>query len=129
MTDGPVAPEEDVLSARNPWRTCGPPGFSPPSTTGASKGSTSSVLVPDSRSAQKGTGHHSSGPKPSTAPLPPSSRQSLGTVANGEVVATEAIRKLVGSIGLVCSVPITTWLAVRVLPGNATRRPMADQVT
>ena len=57
------------------------------------------------------------------------SRQSLGTVANGEIVATEAIRTLVGSIGLVCSVPITTWLAVRVLPGNATRRPGAEQVT
>ena len=57
------------------------------------------------------------------------SRQSLGTVANGEVVATEAIRTLVGSIGLVCSVPITTWLAVRVLPGDARRRPVADQVT
>ena len=46
------------------------------------------------------------------------SRQSLGTVANGEVVATEVVRTLVGSIGLVCSVPITTWLAVRVLPGG-----------
>lgn len=41
------------------------------------------------------------------------SHQSLGTIANGEVVATEIIRTLVGSIGLVASVPITTWLAVR----------------
>ena len=49
------------------------------------------------------------------------SRQSLGTVANGEVVATEVIRTLVGSIGLVCSVPITTWLAIRVLPGGVSR--------
>ncbi len=55
------------------------------------------------------------------------SRQSLGTVANGEVVATEVIRTLVGSIGLVCSVPITTWLAVRVLTGEEPRRPVADQ--
>ncbi len=39
------------------------------------------------------------------------SRQSLASVANGEVVATEIVRTLVGSIGLVASVPITTWLA------------------
>jgi uncharacterized membrane protein len=44
------------------------------------------------------------------------SRQSLGSVANGEVVATEIIRTLVGSIGLVASVPLTTWLAVRCTP-------------
>jgi uncharacterized membrane protein len=43
------------------------------------------------------------------------SEQSLGTVANSEVVATEIVRSLVGSIGLVLSVPITTWLAVRVV--------------
>jgi uncharacterized membrane protein len=42
------------------------------------------------------------------------SRQSFGVVANGEIVATEIVRTLVGSIGLVISVPITTWLAVRV---------------
>jgi uncharacterized membrane protein len=40
------------------------------------------------------------------------SDQSAGTVANGEIVATEIVRTLVGSIGLVASVPITTWLAV-----------------
>ncbi len=41
-------------------------------------------------------------------------------VANSEVVATEIVRTLVGSIGLVASVPITTWLAVRVVgPGSA----------
>jgi uncharacterized membrane protein len=39
------------------------------------------------------------------------SRQSFGTIANGEVVATEIVRALVGSIGLVAAVPITTWLA------------------
>lgn len=33
-------------------------------------------------------------------------------VANSEVVATEIVRTLVGSIGLVASVPLTTWLAV-----------------
>lgn len=42
---------------------------------------------------------------------------SLGAVANGEVVAVEIVRTLVGSIGLVASVPITTWLAARVVPG------------
>ena len=40
------------------------------------------------------------------------SEQSFGTVANSEVIATEIVRTLVGSIGLVASVPITTWLAV-----------------
>jgi uncharacterized membrane protein len=42
------------------------------------------------------------------------SEQSVGTVANGEALATEIVRTLVGSIGLVASVPITTWLAVRI---------------
>jgi len=36
-------------------------------------------------------------------------------VANSEVVATEIVRTLVGSIGLVASVPLTTWLAVSVV--------------
>jgi uncharacterized membrane protein len=39
------------------------------------------------------------------------SEQSLGTVANGEVVAIEILRTLVGSVGLVAAVPLTTWLA------------------
>lgn len=39
-------------------------------------------------------------------------QQSLGTVANGETVATEIVRTLVGSLGLVAAVPLTTWLAV-----------------
>ena len=43
------------------------------------------------------------------------SQQSLGTVANSEVIATEIVRALVGSVGLVASVPITTWLASRVV--------------
>lgn len=38
----------------------------------------------------------------------------LGVVANSEVVAVEIIRTLVGSIGLVAAVPITTWLAALV---------------
>ncbi|MDZ4826860.1 MAG: YibE/F family protein [Actinomycetota bacterium] len=63
------------------------------------------------------------------------SEQSLGTIANSEVVATEIIRTLVGSIGLVASVPITTWLAARVVAGPTghehprARRPVADDET
>lgn len=41
--------------------------------------------------------------------------QSLGTVANSEVVATELIRTLAGSVGLVSSVPLTTWLAAVII--------------
>lgn len=37
--------------------------------------------------------------------------QSIGTVLNSEIVAVEVVRTLVGSIGLVAAVPITTWLA------------------
>ena len=43
------------------------------------------------------------------------SEQSLASVANQEIVATEIVRTLVGSIGLVASVPVTTWLAARVV--------------
>lgn len=42
------------------------------------------------------------------------SEQSVISVANQEVVATEIVRTLVGSVGLVVSVPLTTWLAARV---------------
>lgn len=42
------------------------------------------------------------------------SGQKLGIVANSEVVAVEIVRTLVGSVGLVAAVPITTWLAARV---------------
>lgn len=37
--------------------------------------------------------------------------QSPAFVAKREIVATEVVRTLVGSIGLVASVPLTTWLA------------------
>ncbi len=47
------------------------------------------------------------------------SEQSLGTVANSEVVAIEIVSTLVGSIGLVAAVPITTWLAA----ASAVERP------
>jgi uncharacterized membrane protein len=50
------------------------------------------------------------------------SEQALGTVANSELVATEIVRTLVGSIGLVVSVPLTTWLGVRFAAG-ALRSP------
>src|SRR5918992_2726126 len=53
------------------------------------------------------------------------SQQSLVTVANGEVVATEIVRTLVGSIGLVASVPITTWLAAHIAPVPSPRTPTA----
>jgi len=43
-------------------------------------------------------------------------------VANSEIVATEIVRTLVGSIGLVASVPLTTWLAVSVV-GNGSDAP------
>lgn len=49
--------------------------------------------------------------------------QSLGFVASSEVVAVEIVRTLVGSIGLVAAVPITTWLSSRVV-GRA--EPMAN---
>ncbi len=37
----------------------------------------------------------------------------LNVVASSEVVAVEIVRTLVGSIGLVAAVPVTTWLASR----------------
>lgn len=46
------------------------------------------------------------------------SEQSLGTVANSEVVAVEIVRTLVGSIGLVAAVPFTTWLAAVTADGQ-----------
>jgi uncharacterized membrane protein len=46
------------------------------------------------------------------------SGQKLGIVANSEVVAVEIVRTLVGSLGLVAGVPITTWLAAQVVSGR-----------
>jgi uncharacterized membrane protein len=43
------------------------------------------------------------------------SEQSLGTIVNSEVVAVEIVRTLVGSIGLIAAVPITTALAAFVV--------------
>ena len=41
--------------------------------------------------------------------------QSIGSVVTRELVAVEVVRSLVGSIGLVSAVPISTWLAAQVL--------------
>lgn len=51
------------------------------------------------------------------------SQQSLGTVVSGEVIATEILRTLVGSIGLVAAVPVTTWLAAAAAPPAVSDRP------
>jgi uncharacterized membrane protein len=51
--------------------------------------------------------------------------RSVGSVVTSEIVAIEIVTALVGSIGLVASVPITTALAVAVLPGVPTDRAMS----
>ncbi|WP_285547819.1 YibE/F family protein [Streptomyces lavendulae] len=43
---------------------------------------------------------------------------SMGTVANSELVAEEIVRTLVGSVGLVASVPVTTALAALVVSAD-----------
>ncbi|WP_188267714.1 MULTISPECIES: YibE/F family protein [unclassified Streptomyces] len=45
-------------------------------------------------------------------------QSSMGTVANSELVAEEIVRTLVGSIGLVASVPLTTALAALVVSAD-----------
>jgi len=50
-------------------------------------------------------------------------RQGLGSVATREVVAVEIVRALVGSIGLVASVPISTALAAKVLASTTPHDP------
>ncbi|WP_406094718.1 YibE/F family protein [Streptomyces sp. NBC_01013] len=44
----------------------------------------------------------------------------VGTVANSELVAEEIVRTLIGSIGLVASVPVTTALAALVVSADRT---------
>ncbi|MEU1301083.1 YibE/F family protein [Streptomyces shenzhenensis] len=55
-------------------------------------------------------------------------QSSVGTVANSELVAEEIVRTLVGSIGLVASVPVTTALAALVVsadrPGQEAAAPV-----
>ncbi|HVF19728.1 MAG TPA: YibE/F family protein, partial [Mycobacteriales bacterium] len=47
----------------------------------------------------------------------------LGDVLTGEVVAQEVVRTLVGSVGLVASVPITTGLAAWIVTRSAAEDP------
>ncbi|CAM5439573.1 YibE/F family protein OS=Streptomyces tendae OX=1932 GN=GUR47_21255 PE=4 SV=1 [Streptomyces tendae] len=49
----------------------------------------------------------------------------VGTVANSELVAEEIVRTLVGSIGLVASVPVTTALAALVVAADRPAEGMA----
>ncbi len=49
--------------------------------------------------------------------------QGFGAVATREIVAVEVVRALVGSIGLVASVPISTWLAARVFTTTLSSAP------
>jgi uncharacterized membrane protein len=48
-------------------------------------------------------------------------QQGVTGIVGREVVAVEIVRALVGSIGLVASVPISTWLASQALVGRAVR--------
>lgn len=48
---------------------------------------------------------------------------SMGSVANSELVAVEIVRTLVGSIGLVASVPVTTALAALVVSADRPGTP------
>ncbi|WP_406452364.1 YibE/F family protein [Streptomyces sp. NBC_00876] len=47
-------------------------------------------------------------------------QSSVGTVTNSELVAEEIVRTLIGSIGLVASVPVTTALAALVVSADRT---------
>ncbi len=49
--------------------------------------------------------------------------ESLGSVATREIVAVEIVRALVGSVGLVASVPISTALAAKVLASTTPSSP------
>ncbi|MBZ3907646.1 YibE/F family protein [Streptomyces griseiscabiei] len=55
-------------------------------------------------------------------------QSSVGTVANSELVAEEIVRTLVGSIGLVASVPLTTALAALVVSADRPGTPEAATV-
>ncbi|MFE6482267.1 YibE/F family protein [Streptomyces sp. NPDC057757] len=51
-------------------------------------------------------------------------QSSVGAVANSELVAEEIVRTLVGSIGLVAAVPVTTALAALVVSADRTGAPV-----
>lgn len=53
------------------------------------------------------------------------SAQSFGVIASSEIVATEIVRTLVGSAGLISAVPITTWISARL----ASNTPVGDGKT
>ncbi len=53
--------------------------------------------------------------------------QSLGMVANSEIIAIEIVRTLCGSIGLVAAVPLTTALAAAVLHPTAAAVDIASE--
>lgn len=53
----------------------------------------------------------------------------VGTVANSELVAEEIVRTLVGSIGLVASVPVTTALAALVVSADRPEKGAASTGT
>ena len=48
------------------------------------------------------------------------SQDSLGTIVTSEVVAVEVVRTLVGSVGLIAAVPLTTALAAALVPRVST---------
>ncbi|MFE5536714.1 YibE/F family protein [Streptomyces sp. NPDC056492] len=54
---------------------------------------------------------------------------SMGSVANSELVAEEIVRTLVGSIGLVASVPVTTALAALVVSADRPGAPAGAAVS
>src|SRR5690606_4969383 len=57
------------------------------------------------------------------------SNQPFGVVASSEVIAVEIVRTFVGSLGLIASVPITTWLAARLATKTGFRGPADIQST
>ncbi len=57
------------------------------------------------------------------------SGQPIASISSSELVAVEIVRTLVGSIGLVAAVPITTWLAARHAAENSTNHPLPPGVT
>ena len=51
-----------------------------------------------------------------------------GRVINNEIVAQEVVRALVGSIGLIASVPITTWIASLIAVRTTAAEPVEEGV-
>ncbi len=56
------------------------------------------------------------------------SGESIGIIINREIFSTEIVRSLIGSIGLVLAVPITTAIAVLVLMKKSARHAPADEI-